>query len=143
MTGNPLISNSKPLPKSRSLSTTLHSSSPATNLPNSNLLKPSTNYLLITVASDISTPTNSNSVTKSNSNITQKPKTENCLAKLEISNGCLSTDLQFIQPCFGITFQKFEKQVQPKSKFPELFESPGYPRKHLNQQPKNLPEANN
>ncbi|KAG9301806.1 hypothetical protein G9A89_003193 [Geosiphon pyriformis] len=68
------ISNSKPLSKSKSLSTTLHSNSTTTNISNS-----STSYLPSTATSNISTTTNSNAVTPSNPDITWKPKTENLM----------------------------------------------------------------
>ncbi|KAG9287168.1 hypothetical protein G9A89_003016 [Geosiphon pyriformis] len=78
-----------------------------TNLLNPNVSNPSTSYLPTAATSDISTSTNSNSITKFNPNITQKPKTENCLAKLEINNSFLSTNLQFIQTHFRIIFQNY------------------------------------
>ncbi|KAG9297050.1 hypothetical protein G9A89_000429 [Geosiphon pyriformis] len=101
------ISNSEPLSKSRLLSTTLHPSSTAINLPNPNLLNLSTSYLPTTAASNISTLTNSNSVTKFNSDVIQKPKTENCSTKLEISDGCLSTNSQFIKSTIRVVPVEF------------------------------------
>ncbi|KAG9286959.1 hypothetical protein G9A89_001197 [Geosiphon pyriformis] len=75
------ISNSKPLLKSRLLSTTLYSNSTTTNLPNL-----STSYLPATATNNILVTTNSNSTTQSNPNIIWKPKTKNHSAKLKIKD---------------------------------------------------------
>ncbi|KAG9288791.1 hypothetical protein G9A89_023088 [Geosiphon pyriformis] len=58
----------------------------AINLPNPSLSNPSTSYLPATATSNISATTNSNPAIQSNPDVIWKPKTENCSAKLEISD---------------------------------------------------------
>ncbi|KAG9286836.1 hypothetical protein G9A89_012386 [Geosiphon pyriformis] len=103
----------------------------ANNISTANLSAAATNNLSTTATSHLSaaafsnllTPTSSNATPKLSYNDVRKPEIQNH-PKLEISNGCLLTDPQFIRPAIGISLAEFRYQFHPKPEFPELFKSP-------------------
>ncbi|KAG9289701.1 hypothetical protein G9A89_014436 [Geosiphon pyriformis] len=86
-----------------------------TSISNSSLSTAATSNLSIAASSNLSAAVSNNlSVSTINSNTTpklsyddiRKPETQNC-SKLEIGDGCLSTDLQFLSPKLRILFSEF------------------------------------
>ncbi|KAG9303805.1 hypothetical protein G9A89_018702 [Geosiphon pyriformis] len=108
------VSDSESPIQSRAISKCLPAYDAATNLSannisTANLSVTATNnlstiaisHLLAAVSSNLLTPTSSNATPKLSYNDVRKPKIQNH-PKLEISDGCSSTDSQFIRPDSGI-----------------------------------------
>ncbi|KAG9298504.1 hypothetical protein G9A89_016501 [Geosiphon pyriformis] len=138
------VPNFKSLSKSRSrpISKYLPANNAATNLSTvsistSSLLTAATGNLLTAASSNLSAIAPNNlSVSTINSNTTpklsyddiKKPKTQNC-SKLEIGNGCSSTDLQLLLPKLRTLFSEFRYSllVTPENATPnnqELKQTP-------------------
>ncbi|KAG9295741.1 hypothetical protein G9A89_008969 [Geosiphon pyriformis] len=102
-------SNAKSLCKSRSISTHLPANDTATYLSTIHI---STSSLSTTVTNNISTAatTTSNTTPKPHPNDIKKPQTQSH-PKLEIGNGGLSTDSQFIRSSIRIMSVVFEKDA--------------------------------
>ncbi|KAG9304414.1 hypothetical protein G9A89_019976 [Geosiphon pyriformis] len=132
-----ISSNAKLLFKSRLISTHLSANNAAANLltttiSNSNLSATATSNLSITAISNLLTPTNLNTATNHTSK--QNPQAENNTTKLEIGNGSLPTDSQFISPINRISLVEFGNWAHPKPEFPILFKFSGYSRRcHIKQ----------
>ncbi|KAG9302751.1 hypothetical protein G9A89_009528 [Geosiphon pyriformis] len=101
---------------------TANLSAAATN----NLSTTATSHLSAAASSNLSTPTNSNATPKLSYNDIRKSEIQNH-PKLEISNGCLLTDPQFIRPTIRISSNYLSLLVTPEdvtSNNPELDQQP-------------------
>ncbi|KAG9301971.1 hypothetical protein G9A89_021015 [Geosiphon pyriformis] len=141
-----LISDSKSPIQSKTISKRLPAYDTATNLSannistanlsataTNNLSTAATSHLSAVASSNLSTSTSSNATPKLSYDDIRKSKIQN-YPKLEISNGCSSTDPQFIRPTIRILSAGFGYWFYPKPEFPELFKSPGYTKRHYLQQ---------
>ncbi|KAG9291867.1 hypothetical protein G9A89_012152 [Geosiphon pyriformis] len=139
MTAKNAFSDSKSPIQSRTISKRLPAYDAATNLlannistanlsatATNNLSTTVTSHLSVTVLSNLSTPTSSNVISKLSYDNVKKPKIQNH-PKLEINNGYLSTNLQFIRPTIRISSNYLSLLVIPEditSNNPELDQQP-------------------
>ncbi|KAG9289122.1 hypothetical protein G9A89_022431 [Geosiphon pyriformis] len=102
-----------------------------------NLLTAASSNLLTTAPNNLSVSIiNPNTDPKLSYDNIKKSETQNC-SKLEISNGCSSTNPQLLSPKLKTLFLEFGYRRHPKPKFSKLFKSP-----ELEQTPtNNIPSA--
>ncbi|KAG9285972.1 hypothetical protein G9A89_022648 [Geosiphon pyriformis] len=135
------VSNSEPSPELRPIPTHLSAYDVPTNLSTASLLNSSLsttatsnlsgaaiNNISTTATSNLSNTHHSNTTSKSNSNDIKKPKIENH-PKLEIGDGCTSTNFQLFSPTIKIFFlmtpedttssnQRIKQQQPPTNNIP-------------------------
>ncbi|KAG9302360.1 hypothetical protein G9A89_011786 [Geosiphon pyriformis] len=124
------VPNFKSSPESRPIPTHLPAYNAPTNLSttslsNFNLSTAATSNLLGTATSNISTTATSNLSNTHHSNTTSKPSSNNIREpkikdhpKLEISDGCTSTDSQLFLPTIRISSVEFRLQIEQQQQPP-------------------------